>query len=323
VTPGATLPAQTRAPETAVRPADLLARIAGEVRLRPGGVTVAGVPVLLPGRRGGAECLHAALTDALLDRYHLGGAGRPAWSDPAVVRRVGELLGHRCCWEDGWRVVGSWARGWLVERDELVLTVEDDEVRFSTGGVRVRFPTDRPQSSGGWLVVAGTAGPAPRAGRLAECSLHLLPGTATEVFAELVTRLDALHVPFTARLLADPSVPGRPDSAVVTAARADLPSLVLVALGLHGGARAAFGDAVPGFTRAVAPGVAVADSPGAGPGFGRHRCGLVAAGVLAAGPDAGCAERLSAVRAAFTAAGLDPDAPHLSPGGAELVLSCW
>jgi hypothetical protein len=219
--------------------------------------------------------------------------------------------------------VGSWAGGWLVGRDELVLPVDDDEVRFSTGGVRVRFPADRPQSSGGWLVVSGTAGAAPRAGRLAECSLHLLPGTAPEAFADLVTRLDALHLPFTARLLADPSVAGRPDSAVVTAARPDLSALVLVALGLHGGARTAFGDPVPGFTRAVAPGVAVADHPGPGPGFGRHRCGLAAAGLLAAGPGAGRAERLGAVRAAFSAAGLDPDAPHLSPGGAELVLSCW
>jgi HopA1 effector protein family len=304
-------------------PTGLLARIAAEVDVLPGAVTVAGEPVPVHGRRGGPQGAHAALTDALLDRYHLGGAARPAWSDPALLRRAGDLLGSRCCWESGWRVVSSWARGWLVERDGLVLPVEDDEVRFATAGVRVRFPADRPQSSGGWLVVAGAAGPAPRAGRLAECSLHLLGGSAPEVFAALVTRLDALHLAFTARLLADPSVTGRPDSAVVTAARADLPSLVLVSLGLHGGARGAFGDAVPGFTRAVAPGVAVADSPGAGPGFGRHRCGLVAAGLLAAGPDAGPAERLAAVRAAFTAAGLDPAAPHLGPGGADLALSCW
>src|SRR5205807_606668 len=162
---------------------DLLARIAGEVEVLPDAVTVAGVPVPVHGRRGGAQGAHAVLTDVLLDRYHLGGAGRPSWSDPSLVRGVADLLGARCCWEDGWRVV------------------------------------------------AGTAGPVPRTGPVAECSLHLLAGSAPEVFAALVTRLDALHLAFTARLLADPSAAGRPDAAVVTAARGDLPSLVLVALG--------------------------------------------------------------------------------------------
>jgi HopA1 effector protein family len=317
-------PSQT--PTAPARPSpgsELLARIAGEVQVLPQGVTVAGAPLALPGSHSGAPGLHAALTDALLDRYFLGGAGRPAWSDPALVRRVGALLGHRCCWEGGWRVVGSWARGWLAQRDGLVLPVDDDEVRFGTDGVRVRFPAERPQSSGGWLVLAGTAGPAPRTGRLAECSLHLVPATAPGLLAGLVGRLDGLRLPFTARLLTDPTVTGRPDAAVVTAARADLPAVVLAALGLHGGARAGFGDAVPGFTRALAPGVAVADLPAPGPGFGRHRCGLAAAGLLAAGPGAGDAQRLAAVRAAFTAAGLDPGAPHLGPGEADLALSCW
>jgi hypothetical protein len=49
----------------------------------------------------------------------------------------------------------------------------------------------------------------------------------------------------------------------------------------------------------------------------------VASGLLAAGPGAGREARLTAVRAAFTSAGLDPDAPHLGPGSAELELSCW
>jgi len=50
---------------------------------------------------------------------------------------------------------------------------------------------------------------------------------------------------------------------------------------------------------------------------------VVAAGLTAAGPDAGAADRRAAVEAALAGEGLDPAAPHLDPGSADLALSMW
>jgi hypothetical protein len=226
-----------------------------------------------------------------------------------VVRRV------VCSYRLGW-LPGEWLQTW--RRLDRVFARANLKVKATLAPLE-----DLPRDTD-ILVVPPDLREAAREAAPPGTPILVTPASAAAgAFAELVGRLDAQHLPFTARLLADPSVTGRPDAAVVTAARADLPAVLLAALGLHGGARAAFGDAVPGFTRAVAPGVAVADHPGPGPGFGRHRCGLVASGLLAAGPGAGRDARLAAVRAALTAAGLDPDAPHLGPGCADLSLSCW
>jgi hypothetical protein len=78
-----------------------------------------------------------------------------------------------------------------------------------------------------------------------------------------------------------------------------------------------FGQAVPAFTRPLAPGIGLADEPREGRDVGRHRFRLVAAGLVATGPHTGPGERRAAVVRALTDAGLDPAALHLNPGNPE------
>jgi hypothetical protein len=274
-----------------------------------------------------------ALADLLHRRYALagsppnpaaptpdpGGAGGLLLADARLVRRVEQLLGRRSCWEGGWRLAGAdGPHRWLVERDGLVLSVADDELALTRGGVRVRFPADPAPACPGWFAATATAGPA--RGQQASCYLNGGAPARAVLFTDLLLGLDRAGIAATARVLTDSSVE-RPDSVVVSVARADLPVLARLALGLSARAHTGLGDAVPAFTRPLAPGIAVADDPACGEPFLRHRCRLVAAGLAAAGPDAGAAARLVAVEAALAAEGLDPRALHLDPGSADLELS--
>lgn len=151
----------------------------------------------------------------------------------------------------------------------------------------------------------------------ASCYLHLHPGTAPESFARLVSALDGYGVGFRAELAGDPAACLRADSAVVTVRREDAPTVARVALRLQQRAPFALAPSVPVFARRLAPGVAIADEPGTATRFGRHRCRLVAAGLVAAGPGAGPVARRAAVLQTLTAVGLDPAALHLNPGNRE------
>ena len=156
----------------------------------------------------------------------------------------------------------------------------------------------------------------------ASCFLHLHPGTAPEVFARLVGALDGYGIGFSAELAGDPAACLRADSAVVTVARDDAATVARAALRLQQRTPFAVAPSVPAFTRQVAPGVAHADEPAPGPSttFGRHRCRLVAAGLVRAASGAGALARHAAVLEQLAAAGLDPAAVHLNPGNPEFRL---
>ena len=292
------------------RPTVLLDRITREV---PAADVTRGTGAL-------ADLLHRryALTSPAAPAPDPGGACGLLLEDAGLVRRIVHLLGRRFCWEGGWRLAGAdGGVRWLVERDGLVLSVADDELALTRGGVRVRFPAEPAPACPGWFAATATAGPA----RGLRASAYLNGGAPARavVFTDLLLGLDRLGIPATARVLTDSSVE-RPDSVVVSVARADLPVLVRLALGLPG---RTLGAAVPGFARPLAPGVAVADDPACGEPFLRHRCRVVAAGLTAAGPDAGAAERRTAVEAALAGEGLDPGALHLDPGSTDPELSMW
>jgi hypothetical protein len=305
----------------------VLAEIADDVRMTDGGFRVGDRFVPVRGARG---CAVQALTDALHRRWFLriddataGGHGAPV-EDARFVRRVRDLLGRRYYWEPGWEVVERTDDGrWLVVQDDLVLTVAHDELGGTRGRVKVRFPAERPRSDPGWITVTGLRGPALPTGPLASCYLNLRADPAAALFTDLVRYLDTLGLRFTARLLGDPSSYGRPDTAVVTAPRMAVPSVLRMALGLHPRARDGFGDTVPAFTRPMAAGIALADEPPSGHGFGLARCRVIATGLVAAGADAGPEERLAVVHRTLASEGLHPAALHLEPGHADFSLPQW
>ena len=331
-------PAPAAAPEPDGAWDELLTRIAAETEVGTDGFRAGDDVVPVPGQRGHGhrQVLIATLTHELYQRYYHHHATpylyrgpsdavdkRPASArgDAAFCRRLSAALGERFYWESGWRILERDPSGTvLVEHDDLVLHAATDEVEVDDTGTRVRFPADRPWASSGYHVVTGTSGPMTRTAGLARCYLHLRPATAPQVFARLVTALDAVGLPFTAKVLNDPLEFGRPDSAVVYVARELMPTVVRAAVAERTRASASFGRSVPAFTREVLPGVSVADDPGPGASFGQHRCCTLANGLVTAGPNAGPGARLAAIRAALAEDGLNRAALHLNPGQPEFEL---
>jgi hypothetical protein len=265
---------------------DVLARITDETDLGDG-VRIAGE--LVRGRY-----LASALADALHTRYF---RGDPSLSVPKAQpyqwAAGGPRAGRRG--RDFCQRLADTLQPYLFRRDDWLFSYR------TTDGV----PS--------FVVAAGSAGE----GDAATCFLHLQPGTAPDLFARLVTALDGYGLAFRAELAGDPDACRRADAAVVTVRRDDLPAVARVAVRLGERAPFALTASVPAFTRQIAPGVAVADQPGSGTSFGRHRCRLVAAGLVAAGHGADAAGRRRAVLEQLTVAGLDPAALHLNPGNRE------
>jgi hypothetical protein len=258
-----------------------LARITEETELDDG-VRVAGELVPVPHDQGRRRLLTTSLADALHARYFRGETTQPA----TIAGRRGDDFCRRLA--DA------------LQPDFFGL----DRWRFSY------------RTSGGVPSFVVTVGS--RAGDdTASCYLHLQPGTAPDVFARMVASLDGYGLGFRAELAGDPAACARTDTAVVTVRRSDVPTVARAALRLQQRSPFALAPSVPAFTRQLAPGVAVADEPGPGTTFGRHRCRLIAAGILAAGHGAGPAARRVAVLRTLTAAGLDPAALHLNRGGRE------
>jgi hypothetical protein len=262
----------------------LLTRIAEETEL-DGSVRVAGglLPVLSERRLA-----TAALTDALLVRYvrsphALLGAPLPtlAHAGAEACARLASALRPQFLGRDGWTF--TYRRGSGVPA--FVVTAGGD-----TGSAR------------------------------ASCFLDLTPRIAPEVFAQLVTTLEGYGMGFRAELRGDPSFPDHVRAAVVTVARDNVAALVHIAVRTTERSPLLVGDSVPAFTRAVAPGIGLADEPDDGTPFDRHRCRLIAAALVAAGPAAGPVERRAAVLSGLAGAGLDTAALHLNPGSPEFRL---
>ncbi len=259
-----------------------LARITDETELDDG-VRIAGELVEVAAEHG--RLVTCALTDALHARYFRGETRLPM---PGPGRR-----GVDFC-----RRLADALRPEFFRRDRW---------RFSY------------RSSDGAPSFVVSAGDDPR-GDTAGCYLHLQPGTAPEMFARLVIALDGYGLGFRAELAGDAASCARSDTAVVTVRRGDVQTVARAALRLQQRAPFALAPTVPAFTRRLAPGIALADDPGWGTSFGRHRCRLVATGLVAAGHGAGPDARRQAVLHTLAAAGLEPAALHLGPGRPEFAV---
>ena len=223
----------------------------------------------------------------------------------------------------GWRVVARDAEGLAVERAGLRLQIDPDrhlppEMRLARPGdlVGVRFPAWSPGRFSGYCFAHSAAGPvsAPTVARL---YLHLCPEAAVEVWGSLLRRLHRLKLPYSFKILSDPRRFSRRDSAVLYIRRGDFDAVVHALSAVRLEAGSGFRPGVPTFTLPLGDGIAVADEPVDGlhgRSFGQSRMDLVADALCrlaGAGDAAGPQEVVKAIRAAFDAAGIDPDRPHL------------
>ena len=281
------------------------------------------------------EHLVASLQAHLYEHFYQPGVARAAdetvdagtpFGEMEFVERLSDANRGSGSWDGGWTRVGKSGDAHLVERDGLRLLVRDGDRRDETNRhvVSVRFPKElRGMSPGYYMALSDQplAGSAP----LLRLYWNLLPAAAVGFMALATEMLNGERVGFKLKLVNDPVRYERCDNGVLYLRRTDFPRVRPLLETLRSRCDGAFATMVPALTKALAPGVGLAEDPGGTESFGMHRCRLLAEGLVDAHEHGARAvrDRLVTVDARFRSAGLSLDSPHLEPGGRDDAYSAW
>ena len=241
--------------------------------------------------------------------------------DPQLIASLSAANAGAGCWEPGWSYRGRDGEELLVERGGLTLRALPQQCRGvpPDGGddgaaVELLLPSELLRSSPGFYMALA---PEPLDDRRPTVRLYWnidLSGAVPFVAA-------ATRIAHRRRLPARLKVGNhrarfvRCDAAVLYVERDALLREPDVVAELYTALTDHLAEPVPALTRALAPGVGLAEDPGDGQSFGQHRCRLIADGLVDAHERGlgSLEERVAAVHERFAAAGLDVDAPHLNP----------
>lgn len=146
--------------------------------------------------------------------------------------------------------------------------------------------------------------------------LALGAGGAAAALAAITRRFDADRVPFSLKLPRQAAGYCRTDAGVVYLPRRVAGFAVARVLEMAGDFD--LGPGTPRFTRALAPGIAMADCPPGGDSFGMHRSRLLVQALTLQAAGGGRASSLAA--RVLAGQGIDPVRPWLEPGNADLDL---
>jgi len=148
---------------------------------------------------------------------------------------------------------------------------------------------------------------------------HVRAEGAATLLAAATQPLNRFAIPFRLKCLSMPQLYGRSDPAILYVAKRYYRIVAELLPTVHRTVRPFMEDTIPLFSKRLAGGLGFAENPKSGESFGMSRCRLTAEAVCdahARGIDAADA-RLSAIAAAFAAAGLSLDHPFLNPGSVD------
>lgn len=142
---------------------------------------------------------------------------------------------------------------------------------------------------------------------------------AAQLVGGLTRALNRFAIPFRFKCLHVPGLFDRSDAAILYLAKRHYRIAATLLADVHQAVHPSLKAATPLFSKPLADGLGLAEDPKTGESFGMNRCRLLAEAVCNAherGLDS-AEERLNEVAAAFAAAGLSLDRPHLNPGSAD------
>ncbi len=227
----------------------------------------------------------------------------------------------------GWCVVRQETDGSLaVTKEGLTLHIERDrhlewpDQSIAIGDwVAIRMPRNLIQN--GFYQAVSNAGTGPRNldhTGIVRIYFNLMAEGAVSVMASLTDKLNKTQVPFTFKVLYNPSEYDRYDSGVLYFDKSDYETVRQVVQIVYAENREQFQPEVPLFTKLLAPGLALAEEPdqkfAAQESFGMNRCQIVTNGLLDTwqksddSPEA----RMVAIRQHFSLLGIDLQHPYLN-----------
>lgn len=240
----------------------------------------------------------------------------------------------RGSWEPGWRVgeVDEEDGRVAVTKDAITFWVDPSTgIRTATGRAapgdwcRVLVAKELRNLMPGFYFAIGDGDQADTRDRpepLVRFYWNLTAAGAAPYMAAATQTLNATSVPFRTKVLTDPASYVRADGGVLYLERRFFHRVRAALLQIHAAVAQYLRPEVPMFTKALAPGLGLAEDPGGGMSFGQSRCRAIASGLwdaFAAGAQ-DRETRLQIVGQALTAAGVDVDRPWLEKGSADMYL---
>ncbi len=147
---------------------------------------------------------------------------------------------------------------------------------------------------------------------------------AVAVMESLTRQLNEIRIPFTFKVLYNPSDYGRYDSGVLYFERSNYEAVWQVLQNIYAENQPHFGTEVPLFTKLLAPGLALAEEPdckfAAVESFGMNRCQIVANGLLSArqNGDESPDTRMASIRQHFSLLGIDWQRAYLNANSEDI-----
>jgi hypothetical protein len=304
-------------------------RFCGEVRdtQAPGLVPLSeiGRPVDL---EAGRTRLLAFVESELYQRLYrrpADGIGRSVVSggaDHAFLESLSDANVGTGTWQPGWRITGFSPDGLIGVAKDITCWVPPSGLQTAEEPLRpgapcwVRVPKEIRHLVLGYYLAFGDAkansGDDVETGTV-RLYWNLTPAGALRYLRLLTTLFNEREIPFRSKVVGHSALYQNADSGVLYIAKEDFARSVRPLRRIHRELAHEIRDAVPMFTKRLAPGLGLAEDPLDGSSFGQSRCRIAAqglwAGHLAGRRSAG--DRLQAIAALFRGSGLDPARPYL------------
>ncbi len=183
------------------------------------------------------------------------------------------------------------------------------------GRVSLRFPKEFLNISPGFYVALGDRNvEATPEDVLLRFYFNLTPEGAVQFLEDATSSLNQAGVAFRIKTVNDPKRFDRCDTVVLYVSRADYPAVSTVIAKAHLRFADALKGPAPPFTKALAPGIGLAEDPGGGESFGAHRSRALAEGLIEAQARGltSLTGRLEVVRERFEVRNIRFDRPYLT-----------
>lgn len=229
--------------------------------------------------------------------------------------------------DPGWQIL-SVNECLIVTKDGLTLEVDpnshlliseplsNQSLKFGNQ-IAIRLPKNRFES--GFYVAIGDAGAVSEDELAIEIYLNISAEAAAPLMHHLTQQLNMIGIPFSFKVLLDPSEYGRYDSAILQVARNHFADLRPILHQVYEETKSHFKSAVPLLTKCLAPGMGLAEEPQTEPrNFGIHRCQIIVNALLAA--DNSPTQRLTAIYQQFSELGIHWQQPYLNPDSEDIYL---
>jgi len=228
--------------------------------------------------------------------------------------------------EPGWTFHGEDSGRLIVSRDGLRVWADRRDVfsvkrKLAPGArVAVRMPKELLKLSPGYYMALGeTEFPVDGAKGVVRFYWNLRSDGAADFMAAMTAQLNRTSIPFRLKVVNEPDLYTRCDAGVLYVPKKDYRAVATVVRSVCAEITPHLKPLTPVFTKALEPGLGLAEDPGSGDSFGMSRCRLLAEAMVQsyeldkrALPD-----RLAQVERCFAEARISLDAPYLNAGSVD------